>query len=640
MSDTFCTVQPKGQAFWLEVPERNRAWYEIRGYENYTVALLSQVMRNADLFIDVGSHVGFYAKLARAVNPKAKIIAAEPLPSNLEVLQRNLDGLSIEIVGAPIGTGRKLNQLFVSKYSDNGRMAVPDDVSSTDVICVDWVSGGDLIKSASGKIVLKVDVEGLEKDVLESFDMDLLSKLRVKIFIEINPKLIYSASESVVDLINLLHKSLYRTFILDDDKYLWSEIRHESEWNKFIALDGYANLYCVHEEDALTIATILHSSGLGGAEQCQVEMVEELVERGALLHTFVPQINELLVEKLHKKGSSVGTYKNTSWWANHTSVKKNAQFNLNNYFDEALLSEVKALNPDVIHTQTSVIPQGSIVATLLNKPHVWSVHEFLDKDHYLQFPVSHDFFSTYIQEMSDSIICNSKSVLAYHFGDQSNHSIIYPNPDVGITTNAKKKLGNGFTIGIIGNHNPGKGHIDLIEAARLLQQQNFSINIRIIGSPSEPNTSLLQSLVKEYRLNDRIEFIQNLTDKTSIYGELDCVIVCSREEAFGRVPFEASHFNLPIIYAMTGGLIEYLEDGITGLGYQPGNANSLKESIESLVISAELRDILTKNARESFAIFQRKNDSGNRLFRNFRMAITDYHATNSLVHEKRLKYVS
>lgn len=639
MGDTFCKVRPKGQAFWLEVPERNRDWYEIRGYENYTATLFSQVMHNADLFIDVGSHVGFYAKLARAVNPKAKIIAAEPLPLNIEVLHRNLNGLLVEIVEKPIGTGSNSNQLYISKYSDNGRMSVPDHDSSGEVLDIDWVSGAVLIKFSSEKIVLKIDVEGFEKDVLESFGMDLLSKLKVKIFLEINPKSIYSAGQSVADLVNLLHKFSYRTFVLDDDKYLWAEIHHASEWNKYISLDGYGNLYCVHKDDTLTVATVLHSSGSGGVEQCQIELADELIKRGALLHTFIPQDIEELKTALQTIGSSVGTYKNSNWWANPASHLENERFELDDYLDQTLLEETKALNPDVIHTQTGVIPQGSITAAMLGKPHIWSIHEFLDKDHGLSFPKSHDFFSTYIQEMSDSIICNSKSVLSYHFGNNSEHSVIYPNPNVGNPFQIKGSITMNYTVGIIGNHNPGKGHVDLIEAVRLLKKEKFYVQVRIIGAPSEPNTSFLKSLIKEYQIHDRIEFIQNLTDKNSIYEELDCVVICSRNEAFGRVPFEANHFQLPLIYTLAGGLTEYLEDGKSGLGYHPGDSATLKECIKKLALDTNLKDNIVFGARERFAVFQRTNDSGNRLLGNFRKAMTDYQQIDFSGVEKRLNYV-
>jgi len=46
---------------------------------------------------------------------------------------------------------------------------------------------------------------------------------------------------------------------------------------------------------------------------------------------------------------------------------------------------IRLLDPDVIWSQTMVIPWGAVAAAILGKPHVWYVTEFGERDHQLQF---------------------------------------------------------------------------------------------------------------------------------------------------------------------------------------------------------------------------------------------------------------
>ena len=63
----------------------------------------------------------------------------------------------------------------------------------------------------------------------------------------------------------------------------------------------------------------------------------------------------------------------------------------------------------------------------------------------------------------------------------------------------------------------------------------------------------------------------------------DIVLVCSRNEAFGRVVVEGMKLGRPVIYPESGGIPEYMVDGVTGLSYAPGNIEELTMRIEELI---------------------------------------------------------
>jgi FkbM family methyltransferase len=68
------------QVFW-------RGW---SGYEPETTPLFFELARDAEVVIDVGAYVGFYALLAALANSRSQVIAFEPMPDNAERVRRHL----------------------------------------------------------------------------------------------------------------------------------------------------------------------------------------------------------------------------------------------------------------------------------------------------------------------------------------------------------------------------------------------------------------------------------------------------------------------------------------------------------------------------------------------------------------------
>lgn len=65
----------------------------------YKTAIIPQVVENAAVVVDIGAHIGTFAKLVHEKNPTAKIICVEACPENIEALRANV-GAFAEIVHA------------------------------------------------------------------------------------------------------------------------------------------------------------------------------------------------------------------------------------------------------------------------------------------------------------------------------------------------------------------------------------------------------------------------------------------------------------------------------------------------------------------------------------------------------------
>ena len=127
------------------------------------------------------------------------------------------------------------------------------------------------------------------------------------------------------------------------------------------------------------------------------------------------------------------------------------------------------------------------------------------------------------------------------------------------------------------------------------QFSSLSFKYYIIGSG--PHIKELKKLVKELRLESKIEFIESCSnDMRNKYYKLADVIVMpsvsdnNSIEGFGIVFLEANYYKAPVIGTATGGIIEAIIDGETGLLVKPNDLNDLVEKIVYLYENKDIRN--------------------------------------------------
>jgi glycosyltransferase involved in cell wall biosynthesis len=84
------------------------------------------------------------------------------------------------------------------------------------------------------------------------------------------------------------------------------------------------------------------------------------------------------------------------------------------------------------------------------------------------------------------------------------------------------------------------------------------------------------------------------------YYERASVVVCpSRREGYGVVAREAMAYGRPVVATAVGGLLDAVEDGVTGRLVPAGDPNALRAAIEELLADEQLRHRLGAAAREA-----------------------------------------
>jgi glycosyltransferase involved in cell wall biosynthesis len=130
----------------------------------------------------------------------------------------------------------------------------------------------------------------------------------------------------------------------------------------------------------------------------------------------------------------------------------------------------------------------------------------------------------------------------------------------------------------------------VLRAAGMLGEEGRRVELKIAGDG--PERSRLESLARELRIDDRLEFLGYVGDvraKARLLLESDFLIQSGRYDAqskrvehFGIVFAEAGAAGLPVIAPNIGGVPEVVRDGETGILIPPDDPESAAAAIRTL----------------------------------------------------------
>jgi glycogen(starch) synthase len=101
---------------------------------------------------------------------------------------------------------------------------------------------------------------------------------------------------------------------------------------------------------------------------------------------------------------------------------------------------------------------------------------------------------------------------------------------------------------------------------------------------------------------NRVIFAGEVSDSQleSYLSQCDVFVAPSRYESFGLVFLEAMMFGKPVVGCRSGGMTEVIEDGVTGLLAEPGDAVSLAAALDALLEDADKRREFGRAARDRY----------------------------------------
>ena len=136
--------------------------------------------------------------------------------------------------------------------------------------------------------------------------------------------------------------------------------------------------------------------------------------------------------------------------------------------------------------------------------------------------------------------------------------------------------GDGPVIGFVGRIEPRKGPHTLVEAAPLIRQRRPDARVVLVGD--DPYASA-PPYFASVRASDAVEHYGWVPDAAAILGHLDVLVVPSVEEPFGTVAAEGMAAGTPVVASAVGGLVDVVEDGVSGRLVAPGDPRSLADAV-------------------------------------------------------------
>ena len=153
--------------------------------------ILQQVLKSDMTVLDIGANIGYYVLIESKYINTGKIIAVEPVPSNIETLKKNLELNKVQnvytIEGA-VSSSSGEKEFHLSNMSNLGTfhpVGTAKKYLAGDTLKVSTCTVRDIAEKYGIPDLLRMDVEGHEVSILNSLIEDIKScKMAPKILFE------------------------------------------------------------------------------------------------------------------------------------------------------------------------------------------------------------------------------------------------------------------------------------------------------------------------------------------------------------------------------------------------------------------------------------------------------------------------
>lgn len=144
---------------------------------------------------------------------------------------------------------------------------------------------------------------------------------------------------------------------------------------------------------------------------------------------------------------------------------------------------------------------------------------------------------------------------------------------------------------------PEKGHAGLIEATARLLRNGLPVRLTLVGDG--PDGEMLEALARDLGIAEQVTFAGRLDEAATLkaIAGADILVLPSFMEGLPIVLMEAMALGVPVAASRVAGIPELVEEGRTGLLFDPANWAGLEHAIERLFRDPELRDKLAGAAR-------------------------------------------
>jgi glycosyltransferase involved in cell wall biosynthesis len=187
-------------------------------------------------------------------------------------------------------------------------------------------------------------------------------------------------------------------------------------------------------------------------------------------------------------------------------------------------------------------------------------------------------------------------------------------------------------VGFVGRLSEDKGVTTLVQAFKQVLH-HIPHHLILVGNGPDVYREQLEKMTRDPEIASRTHFMGFTDDVWSVYRALDCKVLAS--ENINGIPFEgvpqalleAMYCECPVIGSKTGGIPDIIEHRITGLLFDPGDADTLA----TLMLETLFQETATRERAETAFKKVLKNHTIEAMGRNI---LRIYHLHHRLNPEK------
>jgi len=256
---------------------------------------------------------------------------------------------------------------------------------------------------------------------------------------------------------------------------------------------------------------------------------------------------------------------------------------------------------DLLHSNTSAVLVGGIVARWSGLPHFWHVREIL-----ISPVLVRKLIARSVTRGATLVLGVSKSVIENLAIDEPRVRVKSRVLHNGIRTSDfvdgrgehfRREAGASATdvlVGMLGRVGSWKGQELLLEAATCVRNAGATgVRFVAVGSPflgNEGSRSQLVDLISRRNMSDIFLVMDFRPDVSNVLAGLDIFVLPSvLPDPFPTTVLEAMAAAKPIVANAHGGVVEMIENGKSGYLVPPNNAVTMAERLLTLVKDLDLR---------------------------------------------------
>lgn len=322
-------------------------------------------------------------------------------------------------------------------------------------------------------------------------------------------------------------------------------------------------------------------------------------------HTTICEIKPSRHDELVKLVTGMG--------CDHACLNKNKVYDISVVLK--LMRLLRSNKIDILNTHNTLACwYGNVAARLAGIPVVFTLRNVQSENYKFLFKKSY-FYKTAIiidyltMKIADKVVAVSERLRNYYIENMHVpwNKIIAINNAIDLEQfnveydrqQIRMELGIGnrsdVIIGIVGDLVERKGHACLIDAARIIVQENNNVRFLIVGDGPLKH-DLLRQIIK-YDLSEFFIFTGHVKNAVPLFSIMDIFTLPSYAEGISRALLESMAMRIPSVCSAIDGNLEAIVDGETGFIFQTDDHKSFADKLLLLISDDGRRKVMGERAR-------------------------------------------